>query len=91
MIPDLDSPIIVYAASLAEAGFIKGLLDGEDIPAFLVDEFMGGSFPWYVAPGGVGAVKVSVSKRDQERALELIRDIYSVTSDVSEQGPIEDE
>jgi hypothetical protein len=78
MLSDPDSLVVIHAASQTEAGFVKGLLDEADIPAFLSDEFMGTIAPWYVTPGGAGPVKVSVFKRDQERAQKLIHDVQAI-------------
>jgi hypothetical protein len=70
--PNPNKLVVVYASSSEEAGLMKGLLEGAEIPAFISDEFMGTIAPWYITPGGLGAVKVSVFERDRERAEELI-------------------
>jgi hypothetical protein len=42
------------------------------IAARLQDEMMGTIAPWYVAPGGIDAVKVIVPRSDYERAKAII-------------------
>ncbi|MCI0694964.1 DUF2007 domain-containing protein [candidate division KSB1 bacterium] len=64
--------VIVHAGNSIEAGFVKSLLEEYGIAARLRDEMMGTIAPWYVAPGGVGAVKVIVVRSDYERAKAII-------------------
>ena len=44
-----------------------------EITTFLKDEVMGTVAPWYVGPGGAGAVKVLVSKKDVDRAKPIVQ------------------
>lgn len=64
--------VIVHAGNAIEAGFVKSLLEEYGIAARLRDEMMGTIAPWYVAPGGVGAVKVVVTRSDYERSKAII-------------------
>jgi hypothetical protein len=64
--------VIVYAGTAIEAGFVKSLLESYGIVTHLRDEMMGTIAPWYVAPGGVGAVKVVTSRDSYERAKAII-------------------
>jgi hypothetical protein len=64
--------IVVYAGTSIDAGFVKSLLEDAGIITFLKDEIMGSLAPWYVAPGGAGAVKVVIAKRDLDRAKSIV-------------------
>lgn len=64
--------VVVHAGNSIEAGFVKSLLEEYGIAARLRDEMMGTIAPWYVAPGGVGAVKVVVTRSNYERAKAII-------------------
>jgi hypothetical protein len=75
--PEDNELIVVYAGSSIDAGFIKGLLEDVGIITFLKDEIMGSLAPWYVAPGGTGAVKVVIAKRDLDRAKPIIEKFLS--------------
>ena len=57
-----------------DTGFLKGLLEDVGITTFLKDEMMGSIAPWYVAPGGAGAVKVVIPKRDLDRAKPIVQE-----------------
>lgn len=65
--------IVVYAGTTIDAGFVKSLLEADEIRAFLKDEIMGTLAPWYVAPRGVGAVKVVIAKRDLDKAKAIVQ------------------
>jgi uncharacterized protein YciI len=65
-------PVEVFAGTAWEAGFVKSLLENEEIEAFLMDEIVGTLTPWYTAPGGAGAVRVVVSSLDQSRARQVV-------------------
>lgn len=68
-----DDPVIVYAGNPMEAELVRNELENNDIPAFLLDETIGMIAPWHVAPGGAGAVKVTVAQRDMEKARGIIQ------------------
>jgi len=65
--------IVVYAGTVIDAGFLKGLLEDAGITVFLKDEIMGTIAPWYVAAGGAGAVKVVIAERDLDRAKSIVQ------------------
>lgn len=67
-------PVLVFSGNIFEVGMIRSLLESEDIPCFLKDEFMGTIEPWVVSPGGAGSVKLLVPAEYQERAIEIIND-----------------
>ncbi|OIN56003.1 putative signal transducing protein [Arsenicibacter rosenii] len=62
----------VYAGSIMQAEVVKSLLENEEINAFLKDGFLGTLAPWWASPGGMGAVKVIVSKTDVDKAKAII-------------------
>ena len=66
--------IVVYAGTTGEADFLKSLLEGAGITAFLKDEILGTMAPWYAAPGGAGAVKVVIPKRDLDIAKPILQE-----------------
>jgi hypothetical protein len=66
--------VVVYAGTPTDAGFLKGLLEDAGITTFLKDEMMGSIAPWYVAPGGAGAVKVVILKRDLHKAEPIVQE-----------------
>jgi len=67
-----DTFTIIHVGNAIESGFVKSLLEEYGIPAFLRDEIMGSIAPWYIAPGGVGAVKVLIARSDYERAKAIL-------------------
>lgn len=64
--------IIVYSGNSIVTGFLKSILEAEGIKAFLKDEIMGTTAPAYAAPGGVGAVKIVIARRDIDKAKPII-------------------
>jgi len=62
----------IFAGTAWQAGVIKSMLEGENIEAFLEDEFVGTIVPWWAAPGGAGAVKVIVSSLDADKARPIV-------------------
>ncbi len=66
--------IVVYAGTTGEADFLNSLLEGAGITAFLKDEILGTMAPWYAAPGGAGAVKVVIPKRDLDIAKPILQE-----------------
>ena len=69
---EVDTLIEIYAGSYIEAWIILGVLETNEIRAFLKDQILGVEAPWYTAPGGVGAVKVLVPSKDYEVARSII-------------------
>ncbi len=69
--------IEVYFGTSMDSGYVKSILEMNGIKASLKDEAMGVIAPWYVTPGGVGAVKVVVLGSQFEKAIQIMRS-YSV-------------
>jgi hypothetical protein len=65
-------PVEVFDGNDWEVALVKSLLDNAEIESFLKDERMGVLAPWNVSPGGAGSVKIFVSNRDYEKAVEVI-------------------
>ena len=70
-------PVEVFAGTAVQASIVKSLLENAEIGAYLKDEFTGILYPWYTAPGGVGAVKVLVSSEDIEKARMVVEEYES--------------
>ena len=70
-------PVEVYAGTAWEAGLLKSMLEDAGIYVYLVDEIRGTLAPWHVAPGGVGAVKVTVSSADETEARKITDDFLN--------------
>lgn len=68
-----NDPIVVYSGNSFEADLVKNELENNGIPAFLKDEIIGTLTPWHAAPGGAGAVKVTVPVKDSEEAFQIIQ------------------
>ena len=65
--------VVVFAGDPFQANLAKHDLENNGIAAFLKDEVTGTIAPWHSAPGGAGAVKVTVSQRDSEKARSIIQ------------------
>lgn len=76
--------VVVHAGDAIETGFVKSLLEEYGIPTFLRDEMMGAIAPWYIAPGGVGAVKVLIARSDYERARAIIDEFHDTEASSTE-------
>ncbi len=74
MTSDKNNPVQVFAGTAWEAALVKSLLENAEIEAFLKDEIRGTTMPWQVTPGGIGAVKVVVSEKDYEVAMQVVHD-----------------
>ena len=74
MTSDNNNPVQVFAGTAWEAALVKSLLENAEIEAFLKDEIRGTTMPWQVTPGGIGAVKVVVSEKDYEEAMQVVHD-----------------
>ena len=72
--------VLVYAGNSLEAGLIKGILEDAGIAVFLKDEIVGTIAPFCVTPGGAGAIKVLVLKKDSDRAKTLIQEFLERNS-----------
>lgn len=69
---EFQNPVIVFSGNIFEIGMIRSILENEDIPCFLKDEYMGTMEPWVVSPGGAGSVKLLVPAAYKEKALKII-------------------
>jgi hypothetical protein len=72
--------IEVCSGNFTESSYIKSILEERGIKVLLKDELMGNIALWYVAPGGVGAVKVVVPEDKANRAIAIIRDLAPSTN-----------
>ena len=68
-----SSTNIVFQGNIIEVGLLQSYLSDASIDSYIADEVMGTTLPWYVTPGGVGAVKLVVAKEDEEKVIELIK------------------
>lgn len=64
--------IEIFSGSAIEAEIVKSILKDSEIESFLKDEYMGTIAPWHTAPGGVGSVKIIVSKLDYPQAKTIV-------------------
>jgi hypothetical protein len=72
-----ETPVDVFAGTTWEAALVKSLLENAEVEVFLKDEIRGTMVPWHVSPGGIDAVKVVVSSRDYEKAMQVVRDFIT--------------
>jgi hypothetical protein len=82
-----NTPVEVFAGDAWEAALVKSLLENAEIQTFLKDEIRGTMVPWHVSPGGMDAVKVVVSSRDYEKAIQVVRDFESNRSGTPDPHP----
>jgi len=71
---DSATPVEIFSGTAWEAALLKSLLENAEIETFLKDEIRGTMIPWHVSPGGVDPVKVVVSSKDAEMALQVVRE-----------------
>ncbi len=69
-----NNPVQVFAGTSLHSGMLQSLLDDAGIESFLKDDLMGTINPWVTEAGGVGAVKVLVSKRNAARAIQIVKE-----------------
>ena len=69
-----EEEIIVIATyeTIVEADYAKRLLDECGISSFLKDENTTQLFPMFNSP--FGGIKLCIMKKDEERAMEMLRD-----------------
>lgn len=70
------TPVVVFAGTQFDAGLLKSMLEDREIKAYFQDDELGMIAPWYVAPGGAGAIKVVVSSADLEAARAVVDEYY---------------
>ncbi|RIL09324.1 hypothetical protein DCC79_11410 [bacterium] len=63
---------VVFAGPIVAADFVRSLLAGAGIRAYLLNAHMGTLAPWQVGPGGAGAVQVVVAAGDAAAAREIV-------------------
>jgi hypothetical protein len=68
------APAIIFAGDGWEAGLLQTMLEDAGIEAFILDQFVGTVAPWVAAPGGAGAVKVAVARKDLDIALPVVQE-----------------
>ncbi len=71
--PGPDDLVEVFSSNIFEAELAKNELENNGITAFLKDELLGTIAPWHSAPGGAGAVSITVKKRDSEKARVILQ------------------
>lgn len=67
-------PVQIYAGTSLYAGMLQSLFVDAGIESFLKDDLMGTINPWVTEAGGVGAVKVLVSKNNAEKAILIVKE-----------------
>ena len=68
-----DDLIVIFSSNIFEAELAKNELENNGITAFLKDELLGSIAPWHSAPGGAGAVSITVKKRNSEEARIILQ------------------
>ena len=63
----------IFAGSSMEAEIVRSLLKDAEIAAFLKNEIMGTLAPWHTSPSGVNPVKILVSSKDLDKALQFVK------------------
>ena len=69
--------VVIFAGTLTEAGFLRGLLEANGIFVRTKDEWIGSIAPWIASAGGAGAVKLLVDAEDAKRASEIVADFFA--------------
>jgi hypothetical protein len=78
-----DDLIVIFSSNIFEAELAKNELENNGIAAFLKDELLGTIAPWHSAPGGAGAVSITVARRDSEKARNIIQQFIDKGADES--------
>jgi hypothetical protein len=73
--------VVVFAGNTFQANHAKNELENNGISAFLADEITGSLAPWHSAPGGAGAVRVSVPEEEVEKAKSIIQQFIDRNAD----------
>ncbi len=69
---DPNEPVTIFAGDPIEARLVHGHLKGHGISAHVIDENIALLMPGYAAPGGAGAVKILVARKDVDAAIEIL-------------------
>lgn len=72
--------VVIFSSNPFEAELAKNELENNGITAFLKDEMIGTVAPWHSAPGGAGAVSITVPNRDSEKARDILRHFIETDS-----------
>ena len=65
-------PVKVFSGTYLQCEMVRSLLENAGIESYLKDELLGTIAPWWAEPGGAGAVKIFVSKEDEEKAILVV-------------------
>ncbi|HCV15827.1 MAG TPA: hypothetical protein DF637_05800 [Rikenellaceae bacterium] len=65
-------PVKVFRGTYLQCEMVRSLLENAGIESYLKDEILGTVAPWWVEPGGAGAVKVFVSVEDEAQATLVV-------------------
>jgi hypothetical protein len=68
--------VIIFSSNPYEAEIAKNELENQGIIAFVKDELLGTIAPWHSAPGGAGAVSITVAKKDSEKAKSILKEVF---------------
>lgn len=71
---DEIKPVEIFGGKQWEAAMVKSLLENAEIRVFLKDDMMGTLNPWHTSPGGTNPVKVMVSSKDLDKALQVVKE-----------------
>lgn len=69
---DKNMPVVIYEGDFFHANMVKNLLENENIVSYITNEIVGTTLPWHVAPGGFGAIKVTVASEDYDKAKIIV-------------------
>lgn len=69
---DEHKTVEIFSGTVLQAGFLKSMLESEDIRVFLNGEYAGTLVPWWTSPGGVNPVKVIIFAADIEKAAPIL-------------------
>lgn len=62
----------VYAGTNIDVQMVKQILEKEGVKCFIKDEALGTWVPWQAAPGGAGAIKITVPEKEAKKAKEIL-------------------
>lgn len=68
--------VVVFSSNAYEAELAKNELENHGIIAFVKDELLGTIAPWHSAPGGAGAVSITVAVEDSEKAKNILQEYF---------------
>jgi hypothetical protein len=71
---DENKVVEIFSGELWQATMIKNILEDNDIPAYLNNEYLGSVAPYLIDAGGMPHVTVVVNSDQQEAALKLVEE-----------------